>query len=685
MVRRDCLVERGWISKGLAFSICILSLFFLSPQAVLSQSHMAFEGKTYVAEEGKWFLETGDQLYEVVPDVVTVKFKKTFSSSDKDRFYSNFNTAAIRTNKLGFVDIKVPEGKNPIEFVMELKASGAVDIAEVNTYGKYLQSIPDDTQFADQWGLNNTGQTGGTVDADIDAPEAWDIITGAPLVVVAVADSGVDYLHEDLECNIWVNPGEDLDGDGVVWDADDMNGVDDDGNGLIDDLVGWDFDDDDNDPQGSFHHGTHVAGIVGACGNNATGVIGVAGGFAPGTGIKMMALNVGDTAPNGAVLDDAILYAADMGANVITMSLTVGSTSAIDSAIDHAYGVAGVFLNNASGNDNGAVGYPATDPDVVAVGATNHDDDRATPANTGWGSNFGPELEVVAPGVNIWSTRPDDAYNTGGGTSYASPHVAGLAALMFGLNPTATNAEVRQCITDTAEDEVGDASEDTAGRDDYYGFGRINAAAALDCLNKPPICDANGPYSAECQGTTTTLSLDGSGSSDPDGDPMTYVWSSDCPGASFDDPSSATPVLTVDTSPGCSVECTVYLTVTDSNGASDSDSATVSIGDTTPPVISCNAPATVSPPDAPISFTASAIDSCDDDPSVEIIAYECYFFTKKGKRIDKTESCMVAIDGDTITILDSGGVGDCISWTVRSVDSCGNASETDCEIEVVKP
>ena len=445
MVRRNCLIERGWVSKALAFSICILSLLFLSPQAVLSQSNIvAFEGKIYVAKEGKWFLAAGDQLYEVVPDVVTVKFKETFRSTEKDGFYSKFNTEEIRANKLGFVDIKVPEGKNPIEFIMELKESGAVDIAEVNTYGKYIQSIPDDTRFTDQWGLNNTGQTGGTVDADIDAPEAWDIITGDPLIVVAVADSGVNYLHEDLECNIWVNPGEDLGNDGIVWDVADLNGVDDDGNGLVDDLVGWDFNNTDNDPDGLINgHGTHVAGIVGACGNNTTGVIGVAGGFAPGTGIKMMALLIGDNAPDGTVLDDAIIYAADMGANVITMSLTVASTAAIDAAIAYAYGTAGVFLNNASGNNNGAVGYPATDPDVVAVGATNHNDDRAEPANTGsWGSNFGPELEVVAPGVNIWSTRPGDNYDTGGGTSYASPHVAGLAALMFGLNPTATNAIV---------------------------------------------------------------------------------------------------------------------------------------------------------------------------------------------------------------------------------------------------
>ena len=203
--------------------------------------------------------------------------------------------------------------------------------------------------------------------------------------------------------------------------------------------------------------------------------------------------------------------------------------------------------------------------------------------------------------------------------------------------------------------------------------------------NQPPIADANGPYSEECQGLTTDVTLDGSGSSDPENDPLTYYWfTTDCPGGSFDDDTSPTPVLTVDTSPGCAVSCNVSLTVTDNAGESNTATASVTISDTTPPVLSCNAPATITPPDAPISFTATAIDNCDSDPFVEITGYDCFFFTKKGKRIDKTESCVVDVVGDTITILDSGGVGTRITWTVLSVDECGNSSQPDCMVEVIK-
>jgi subtilisin family serine protease len=486
--------------KAAAFGLG--GLLILASMPVSAQTSITFEGKTYFEEKGKWFLQVGQKSFEVVPNVVTVKFYDNVKFTNKTSFYRERGTEVIRENKLGFVDLKVPPGKNPLEFVIELRESAMVESAEVNTIGEWIetkdsdpssedpsgknfQTIPNDPRFNDQWGLNNTGQTGGTGDADIDAPEAWDISTGNPGVIVGVLDSGVDINHQDLECNIWVNPGEDLDNDGVVWDLDDLNGVDDDGNGKIDDITGWDFHNGNNDPRGPFYHGTHVAGIVGACGNNATGVIGVAGGFGSNPGVKMMTIGVGDNFPDGSILDDAIIYAADMGARVITMSLSVGSSAAINSALNYAYNNRGVFINNASGNDNGPVSYPANNPNVVAVGATDHNDNRAKPATVGWGSNYGPELEVVAPGVNIWSTRIGNNYGTGGGTSYASPHVAGTAALLFSVKPSATNAEVRQCITDTAEDQVGEPIEDTPGRDDYYGFGRINAEQAVRCVAPP--------------------------------------------------------------------------------------------------------------------------------------------------------------------------------------------------------
>jgi hypothetical protein len=126
-------------------------------------------------------------------------------------------------------------------------------------------------------------------------------------------------------------------------------------------------------------------------------------------------------------------------------------------------------------------------------------------------------------------------------------------------------------------------------------------------------------------------------------------------------------------------------TATDACGNSISSEQIITVEDTTPPVIACNAPASITPPDAPISFTATATDNCDDTPAVEITGFDCYKFTKKGKRIDKTESCVVSIENDTITILDSGGVGTYIEWDSRAIDSCGNDADKTCVTLVVNP
>jgi subtilisin family serine protease len=789
---------------------------------------MELEGKQFARVDDRWYVESSpEQWFEVMPDVVTVKFNKTVNQSATANFFSVQGVTPIRANRLGAVDISVPAGVDPVTFVAQLQESGLFEYAEVNTFGRW-EFIPDDTQFADQWGLDNTGQTGGTVDADIDAPEAWDIAVALPDVTVAVLDSGTDYDHEDLECNIWVNPGEDIGGDGIVMDPADNNGVDDDGNGFIDDLIGWDLAAPDNDPDPTNFHGTHVAGIIGACGDNATGVIGVAGGTGGATGAKMMVLLVGNDAPIGSVMDDAIIYAADNGAQIIALSLSVGQSAAIDAALQYAYDTMGVLIVNASGNDNGPVGYPASSIYAMAVGSTDDDDVRAGD------SNFGPELEVAAPGVSVMSTTLADTYGLASGTSMASPHVSGTAALMMSFNPLATNQDVRDCLIATAEDEVGDPGQDTPGRDDFYGWGRINAADALTCIavNSPPVCDANGPYTAECSMDAT---LDGSGSSDPDGDAMTYDWegpfesspttgvmptvvfpaptglksvnltvtdtfgdadscsasvtvqdtlppeitppddvtnectspdgtpadlgspvtsdvcddtlavSNDAPAlfplgdtdvlwtATDDSGNSASDTQTVtivDTippdltaPPDVTAECTspdgtpvdlgdpvvsdicdalvdvgndapplfpvgttpVLWTATDDSGNQSFDGQDVTVEDTIPPTIFCNAPATITPPDAPISFTATAEDICDAAPFVEIVAYDCFTFTKKGKRIDKTESCVVTFEGTGITILDSGGVDDHISWTVQAVDIHGNESEATCEVLVVNP
>jgi subtilisin family serine protease len=365
--------------------------------------------------------------------------------------------SVVRTSPLGVLDLRLPAGFDPLAAAARVQATGLVEFVETNAIGRYT-GIPDDPQFGTQWNLHNIGQSGGTVDADVDAVEAWDILGGAPTVAVAVLDSGSMVTHTDLAANVWHNPGE-IPG----------NATDDDGNGFVDDTVGWNFDGNNSNPAGVFYHGTSVAGVIGAVGNNGIGIAGLAGGGPAGAGgaCRIMPLNIGSFSPNPAVLDDAIIYAADNGARVITMSLTVPSATAITDAIAYAVDVKGVFVDCASGNNTGSVTYPANLPTVMAVASTNRFDAKSS------FSNPGPEVEVAAPGEQILMLDLNNGYTTQDGTSFAAPHVAALAGLLFSANPALTNAEVRQLIKDTADDVS------TPGFDNGTGFGRINAANAL--------------------------------------------------------------------------------------------------------------------------------------------------------------------------------------------------------------
>jgi hypothetical protein len=196
-------------------------------------------------------------------------------------------------------------------------------------------------------------------------------------------------------------------------------------------------------------------------------------------------------------------------------------------------------------------------------------------------------------------------------------------------------------------------------------------------VNRPPVCSADGPYVAECTGATTTVGLDGSASSDPDDDPLTYAWSGPFLGGTVSGV-SPNPVFS-----GLG-DFSVNLNVADDWGGAAACSTAVTVQDTTAPEVSCNSQATIVPPDAPVSFTATATDVCSS-VVVQITQFDCFGFTKKGKRIDKTGSCKVALDGDRITILDSGGVGDNITWRIQATDSSGNEAVKECALKVVRP
>ena len=319
-----------------------------------------------------------------------------------------------------------------------------IEYAEPN-YLYYTCDIPNDPSFDNQWALNQIS------DYDIDAPEAWDIQTGNSDVVIAVIDTGVDYTHSDLANNIWINK-----------DEIPNNHRDDDLNGYVDDVYGWDFYNDDNDPMDDNGHGTHCSGIASAVTNNNIGIAGVS------WNCKIMPIKFLGESGNGTTEAGvkAIKYAANNGADVISMSWGGGLYSfSMETALAYA-NLRGAVLVAAAGNSNtDKKSYPAGYKNVIAVAATDKNDYRAS------FSNYGDWVDVAAPGVDILSSIPDDKYESYSGTSMACPHVSGLAGLIFSNNKDIDYKQVRTII------------EYSVDRIDPYDLpmkrGRVNAKKAM--------------------------------------------------------------------------------------------------------------------------------------------------------------------------------------------------------------
>ena len=332
-------------------------------------------------------------------------------------------------------------------------------------------TTPNDPFFSRQWGLDNDGTfslSPSTVDADVDMTEAWDFTTGNPNITMAVMDSGLKMNHPEFSGRLWVNTGEIA------------NGSDTDNNTYIDDINGWDFVNNDNNPSDDHGHGTNVAGIATATGNNGIGYAGV------DWSCKVMPLKVLDANNSGfnSNIIESFYYAIDKGVKVISISIGgSGFSTAYQTAIDTAYNNGIVVVACMMNFNNGVPYYPAAFNNTIAVGSTDSNDERTEPFfwSATSGSNYGSHIDVVAPGNYMYglSYNSNTNYNSyWGGTSQATPLVSGICSLMLSLNPNLTVDEIKAILRNTAEDEVGDA-QDSAGWDQYYGAGRVNAFNAL--------------------------------------------------------------------------------------------------------------------------------------------------------------------------------------------------------------
>jgi len=332
---------------------------------------------------------------------------------------------------------------------------------------------PNDEYYNRQWALKNNGNTRTTTGkpgksgADVDAERGWEIETGSEDVIVGILDSGSKLDHPDLAGRFWINKKEV------------RNGKDNDQNGFIDDVNGWNFAYDNSNVIDDGGHGTNISGTIGAVANNSIGYSGI------DWKCKLMICKNLDDENLGEYSwwSASLYYAANNGAKIINMSEGgYDYSKTLEVAINYAYDAGCLIVASMMNKNNNDTYYPAAYKNVLAVGATDTDDGRCKQFTWGGGSNWGKHISVVAPGNRIYGLDYKDEYNYDvywSGTSQATAYVTGIASLLLAQDIGRTNKELKAIITATAKDQVGDPSEDTPGWDEYYGYGRVDLYAAL--------------------------------------------------------------------------------------------------------------------------------------------------------------------------------------------------------------
>lgn len=367
----------------------------------------------------------------------------------------SFEKLAANTSQLGQIYKVHLRSDDDIDAVIrQLEANPAILFAEPD-YLARLIATPNDSLYNDQWGL-----------AQINAPTAWDVTTGSSNVVIAVIDSGMDMTHPDLAGQLWTNPGE------IAG-----NGLDDDNNGYIDDVHGWNLVDDNANLSDNTGHGTEVAGVIGAASNNGQGIAGVC------WNCRLMVLKVTQSGgiANYSDIIEAIQYATLKGADVVNLSLGGNSDSiSLKLAVEQAAATA-VVVGGAGNDDSDVPFYPAAYESVLAVAGTTASDTKVS------SSNYGSWIDVTAPGETIMTTFDGGSYGMSSGTSMAAPFAAGLAGLLRSAHPdwSADTARAQMMQTATAVDTVN------PGLEGLLGDGRIDAAQALTIAAQPALSYAS--------------------------------------------------------------------------------------------------------------------------------------------------------------------------------------------------
>jgi len=402
------------------------------------------------------------------PGHILVKFKEKLSKAMIDSVQTGFNAVSARQFRhvKNLHLIRLPKSLGVDQAIAAYKKHPDVLYAEPDYIVKAL-GMPNDPSFSSLWGLMNTGQNNGTAGSDVNAPGAWDVTTGSKDVVVAVIDTGIDYTHQDLADNIWSNKAEC-----------NANGIDDDGNGYIDDCHGINVVDRFSPPMDDYGHGSHVSGTIGAMGNNAIGVVGV------NWDISLMACKFLDSTGRGSTSGaiECLDYVRDMksrGVNIVATNNSWGGgdySQALYEAIgaNLQAGILFIVAAGNSGNDNETYPtYPASYslPNVIAVSATDESDSVAFFSDDGRRS-----VHIGAPGTDILSTTPDNGYETHSGTSMATPHVTGVAALLKAQDPTRDWTAIRNIILSSGK-SVPSLWNTISQK-------RLDAAAALTCTDR---------------------------------------------------------------------------------------------------------------------------------------------------------------------------------------------------------